>query len=32
MGEVIVGLKVMPESPETDMEKLKNDHEHDHSH
>ncbi len=25
MGEVIVGLKVMPESPETDMEKLKND-------
>jgi elongation factor 1-beta len=25
MGEVIVGLKVMPESPETDMKKLKND-------
>ena len=25
MGEVIVGLKVMPESPETNMEKLKND-------
>jgi len=23
MGEVIVGLKVMPKSPETDMEKLK---------